>query len=431
MRKAGETVYDVIGIGIGPYNLGMAAILEDLPEIEAIFFDKTDEFIWHPGMLIEGTDLQVPFLADLVTFCNPRSKYTFINYLHVHNRLYPFYFFNRFDIPRREYSEYAAWAAKEIQCCRFGSCVTHVEYKKGETPHYEVHVENKEGTQVYQTRHVVMGTGSIPLLPFETEPAEDVFHSSDYMFRQESLKKKKSITVIGSGQSAAEIFLDLLQSQDLFDYELSWFTRSAGFTQLESAKLGQEVFSPDFVSYFHDLTFEQRKKALPELEQLRNGVDKTTLVSIYDLLYHRSIHGKDARVKIMPLTDVKDLMADGEKYVLKCHQWQSDTSFDHTTEGVVFATGFKPNIPEWIEGMKDEIIWEDEKLFKVEKDFRLAFKDGRKEGIYTLTNLEHSHGTGATNLALSVDRNMKIINSILGKEHFKDQGKNVFQQFMP
>nr|WP_249292322.1 SidA/IucD/PvdA family monooxygenase [Metabacillus flavus] len=30
-------------------------------------------------MLIEGTDLQVPFLAVLVTFWNPMSPYTFLN----------------------------------------------------------------------------------------------------------------------------------------------------------------------------------------------------------------------------------------------------------------------------------------------------------------------------------------------------------------
>ncbi len=40
------------------------------------------------------------------------------------------------------------------------------------------------------------------------------------------------------------------------------------------------------------------------------------------------------------------------------------------------------------------------KRFKVLKNFQLAFKDkNRSHHFYTLTNLEHSHGTGATNLA--------------------------------
>ena len=40
-------------------------------------FEQESEFAWHPGMLIKGTDLQVSFLADLVTMANPRSRYTF------------------------------------------------------------------------------------------------------------------------------------------------------------------------------------------------------------------------------------------------------------------------------------------------------------------------------------------------------------------
>ncbi len=33
-------MYDVIGAGIGPFNLGLAALLEDIPETSALFFDK-------------------------------------------------------------------------------------------------------------------------------------------------------------------------------------------------------------------------------------------------------------------------------------------------------------------------------------------------------------------------------------------------------
>lgn len=64
-----------------------------------LFFEQETEFAWHPGMLIKGTDLQVSFLADLVTMANPRSKYTFLNYLHESNRLHRFYTFEQFDIP--------------------------------------------------------------------------------------------------------------------------------------------------------------------------------------------------------------------------------------------------------------------------------------------------------------------------------------------
>jgi L-lysine 6-monooxygenase (NADPH-requiring) len=37
-------------------------------------------------------EIQVPFLADLVTLADPTSPYTFLNYLHEQGRLYRFYF---------------------------------------------------------------------------------------------------------------------------------------------------------------------------------------------------------------------------------------------------------------------------------------------------------------------------------------------------
>ncbi len=70
--------YDVVGIGIGPFNLGLAALAEEGTSLKTVFFDKTQVFQWHPGMLLERSDLQVPFLADLVTFANPVSHYTFL-----------------------------------------------------------------------------------------------------------------------------------------------------------------------------------------------------------------------------------------------------------------------------------------------------------------------------------------------------------------
>ncbi|SIC15885.1 putative peptide monooxygenase [Mycobacteroides abscessus subsp. abscessus] len=53
-------IYNLIGIGIGPYNLSLAVMLEKVPGLTGLFFDKTPEFSWHPGMLIEGSEMQVP-----------------------------------------------------------------------------------------------------------------------------------------------------------------------------------------------------------------------------------------------------------------------------------------------------------------------------------------------------------------------------------
>ena len=96
-------LYDVIGIGLGPFNLGLAALLDSVPEVKSVFLEKKKAFNWHPGMLIDGTTLQVPFFADLVSMADVRSDYSFLRYLEAHNRLYNFYFLEKFHIHKSLY----------------------------------------------------------------------------------------------------------------------------------------------------------------------------------------------------------------------------------------------------------------------------------------------------------------------------------------
>ncbi|WP_078379729.1 lysine N(6)-hydroxylase/L-ornithine N(5)-oxygenase family protein [Sutcliffiella halmapala] len=431
-----HVLYDCIGVGIGPFNLGLAALLDNQDSIKAIFFDKAECFEWHPGMLIEEADLQVPFLADLVTFADPTSKYSFLNYVHKQNRLYQFYFFKRFDIPRREYNLYAKWVADQLKACHFQSVVVDVK----ETEHngvsaYQVTVHRLDTgeTKLYFTKHVVLGTGSIPFVPesFSRGKQNNVVHTSDYLPNASDIKEASSVVVVGSGQSAAEVFYELLVDQKHFHYSLTWYTRSALFSQLETGKLGQEVFSPDYVHYFHSLDYEKRKEALGRLQTVRNGVDKETLINIYDLLYNRSVEGRDKNIIIQPLTEVEEIKEHGVEVELQCMQWETEESFVRKVEKVVVATGYKPHIPEWIWDKKAEMVWESDKEFQVDEKFRIVWKEKRANHIYASTNLEHSHGTAATNLSLAVMRNQTIINDIAGKELYPLKNDTVFQQFRP
>lgn len=63
------------------------------------------------------------------------------------------------------------------------------------------------------------------------------------------------------------------------------------------------------------------------------------------------------------------------------------------------------------------------------KDYRLQFKTPRDRYMFTLTNIEHSHGSSATNLGLSVQRNQCIVNTIAGKEIYPVSFNTTFQQF--
>ncbi|MYL29823.1 SidA/IucD/PvdA family monooxygenase [Halobacillus halophilus] len=429
-------IKDIIGIGIGPFNLGLAALVDQTDEVDGLFFEQTIEFNWHPGMLIEKMDLQVPFLADLVTFADPKSPYTFINYLHEHNRMFPFFFHRHFEIPRQEFNHYMQWVAGQLDGLRFGHTVIDViDHKEEDTPHYEVIVEETTTGERkhFRSRHVVMGTGNEPVVldGMDRLPNEDVLHTSRYLFQKDQLLKSRHVAVIGSGQSALEVFLDLLEEQERNDMKVTLLTRSGGLFQLDTAKFAQEMFTPDYVDYFHNLSFDQRKEALSTLDPLRKGIAPDTLTRLYTKLYHRTTAMEDSRVLIQPMTEINGVEAAKEGgYDLQCRQWQEEYDYTYHADKVVFATGYKPHVPSWfMDRYKDQVEWEADQMYKVSRDYYLEFKDGRDHHFFTLTNLVHSHGAGATNLGLSVHRNVHIINTIAGKEVYKNQKDTTFQTF--
>nr|WP_262391295.1 lysine N(6)-hydroxylase/L-ornithine N(5)-oxygenase family protein [Nocardiopsis sp. CNR-923] len=128
---AAPRVHDLVGVGLGPFNLALAALADAVPGFSARFLEARPGFSWHPGLLLEGARLQVPFLADLVTLVDPTSRWSFLSYLREHDRLFPFYFTESFHVPRREYDDYCRWAAQGLDSCRFDARVRSVRHDDG------------------------------------------------------------------------------------------------------------------------------------------------------------------------------------------------------------------------------------------------------------------------------------------------------------
>ena len=121
--------YDFIAIGLGPFNLGLAALTDPIDELNGLFLERKPDFDWHSGMFLEGSTLQTPFMSDLVTLADPTSPFSFLNYLKETGRLYPFYIRERFYPLRAEYDDYCRWAARRLgDAVRFGQRVESVEY---------------------------------------------------------------------------------------------------------------------------------------------------------------------------------------------------------------------------------------------------------------------------------------------------------------
>ncbi|SQC94046.1 L-lysine 6-monooxygenase [Cedecea neteri] len=65
---------DFIGVGIGPFNLSIAALSHEAEGFSSQFFDSRPDFAWHPGMLVPDCHMQTMFLKDLVSAVAPPAR---------------------------------------------------------------------------------------------------------------------------------------------------------------------------------------------------------------------------------------------------------------------------------------------------------------------------------------------------------------------
>ncbi|WP_181347638.1 lysine N(6)-hydroxylase/L-ornithine N(5)-oxygenase family protein [Thalassobacillus sp. CUG 92003] len=429
-----KEMYDLIGVGVGPFNLSLAALLDEQTEVDALFFEQKQQFDWHPGMLIEGTRLQVPFLADLVTMADPKSPYSFLNYINENERMYQFYFLQRLEIPRREYNDYCQWVSNQLASCVFGHRVTNLRYIEDNEPYFEVEVLDiaSEETKGFRTKHLVLGSGSVPAMPksFQGLPEEDVFHTADFLKHQERCRQSEAISVIGSGQSAAETFRELLKEQQDHGYRLNWITRS-GFASMEESKLSLEHFSPDYVNYFYQLPQHKKDEIFTDQDLFYKGISNHTVTDIYNLLYEHSIGQDRVDAGLQVLTEVKNIesKSNAPGYTITCQHKQTGETFEMQSDVVITATGYRPYVPDFIHQLGSFVEWDEEGRYKVEPDYRLVKTAETPSEIYVHSGISHTHGVGSTNLGLAVHRNKVIINHLMNRDVYKIPDQNIFQQF--
>jgi len=411
--------YDLVGVGIGPFNLSLAALAEPVPGIRTLFLESRGEFSWHPGLLLDDVTLQVPFLADLVTLVDPTSRWSFLSYLREHDRLFPFYFSDRFHMPRREYDHYCRWVAESLPSCRFGARVDEVTWD-GEM-FLVSYVHGDGGQQRVRARNVVLGIGTEPIVPpaFAELLSKELFHASQYLNHVPALAGADDITVVGSGQSGAEVFLDLLRQQPESGARLRWLTQAPAFAPMEYSKLGLEHFTPDYTRYFHSLSQRTRDELVPAQWQLYKAVSVETLAEIHDALYDAGIGGREVEVELLPNVAVESAERSGERFALGCRQVEQDRQFTLVTDRVVLATGYAARRPALLDPLVDLIGWDDQGRFRIDADYRVALA-GEVSGSLFVQNAElHTHGVGAPDLGLGAWRSATILNALTGRTVYR------------
>jgi lysine N6-hydroxylase len=427
-----EVTHDVVAIGCGPFNLGLAALASSIENLDLTAFEARPELAWHPGLMFDDATFQLSFLADLVTLVDPTHPLSFLAYLRDVDRMYPFFIREEFHPTRREYEAYLRWVAAKLPAVRFSHRVESVHWDEGRQ-RFAVNVLRAGGDRSrVLARDLVLGIGTEPSLPEAVLalPEGKRLHSADYLHRRLDVERAQHVTVIGSGQSAAEIVLDLLRRNLEGGPALTWLTRTPSFAPLDYTKLVLEMTTPAYIRYFHGLPQDVKDRLNAEQWQHYKGISTKTLEQLHDLLYQRELKTGLAAVELRCGVAVESAaLRGGGEVALVCRHRDTGTVFEHATNLVVSATGYRERRPSFLGPVESLLQRDAQGRYRVRLDYSVEL-DASVTGRVFVANAElHSHGVATPDLGVCAYRNATILNAITGREVYRLPRRTAFTSF--
>lgn len=425
MVPSDTPVYDLIGIGFGPSNLAIAIAVDEHnsrcqhveDQIEALFLEKQAEFGWHRGMLFENATMQVSFLKDLVTMRNPASDFSFLSYLHAHDRLADFINYKSMYPLRVEFHDYLRWAAERMRdVVAYGHTVTDVVPvvgADGQAWAVDVIAQHGGGTQVLRARNVIVAVGLESSLPPEVIPSERVWHNLDILDRATrfTVAEPQRFVVVGAGQSAAESVAYLHERYPSAEV-CSVFLRY-GYSPADDSNFANRIFDPDAVDVYYDAPADV-KRMLFDYHRNTNYsvVDGDLITDLYRRAYQERVLGRD-RLRIMNASRVTDLRPRVDGVDLTVEHLPSGELTPLTAEAIVFATGYRPvDATRLLGATGSRCHRDDEGLLRVGRDYRVATDPALRAGVYLQGGTEHVHGITSTLLSATAVRSGEIVASV-------------------
>jgi L-ornithine N5-oxygenase len=432
---------DVVGIGFGPANLALALCLKEEPEtldgrrLQSVFLERKPRYEWHPDMMLEGAEIQVPFLKDLVTLRNPTSHYSFLNYLQLHGRLMDFVNLRSWFPTRREFNHYYCWVASQLaDRVRYDREVLQVlpvagqkrfgadgaDGREGSVELLRVTARHKATGEIEEilARNLVVATGGTPYIPpgIDVGVTDKVFHSQGFLtqvrrhFPLEDAPYR--FIVVGSGQSAAEIF------QYLFSHypnaEVTAVMRRFAFKPADESEFVNELFYPATTDLFFGLP-EAERRTLQAVHADTNysAVDIELIRAIFRALYQKKLIG-DAKVRIRSLRELRQVEPNGDAVVATLWNKAEGRLERMDADGVVLATGFERSRPHpLLRDLAPYLLTTGDGCYRVSRDYRVQCVPGFAPMVYLQGFCESTHGIPDGLLSILPVRSQEIVQSLI------------------
>ncbi|WP_217606634.1 lysine N(6)-hydroxylase/L-ornithine N(5)-oxygenase family protein [Chitinophaga sp. GbtcB8] len=412
-----SSVYDLLGVGIGPSNLSTAALIAPYnQQVNSIFFDDKSEFNWYPGMLFPDATIQVSILKDLVTMVDPTSQFTFLNFLKETGRLYMFASKGQFDgLKRREFVQYFKWAVARMQNLHFMSTVQRIEYKDD---CFEVTVNDVS----YKAKNLAMGAGLSANVPgfCRKHIGSGMVHSSQFLTSNVDFSGKR-IMVVGGGQSGAEVILFLLKEEERLPLSVQWISSNYNFLPLENTPFSNELYTPKYSDYFYNLHKEDKEKLLERQKFTSDGVSEKTLSDIYETIYNYKFLRDIDILDFYPGTYFTNAERTENCFCAEVTLKEKSSAVQYMdVDIIVLATGFNYQQHKCLEPLDGYISTTDGK-YDVAEDFSIVTTKDMKGKIYIHNGARHVRGVADPNLSLLAWRSAKIINALMEQKVYNTE----------
>ncbi|WP_019202096.1 lysine N(6)-hydroxylase/L-ornithine N(5)-oxygenase family protein [Tsukamurella sp. 1534] len=418
MAQQGTTA-DVVGIGAGPSNLALAAVVDEhnragRPRISMEIFERKPAFAWHPGMLLDGATMQVAFLKDLATLRNPRSPFSFLSYLEARERLVDFVNHQTFFPTRVEFTDYLQWVAGAVDArIDYGTEVVAVERAEehaADGARWVVDYSGPDGAGRLRARSVVVATGLRERLPAWATEGPRLFHNHRLLEHLGAAAfdphGEHRFLVVGGGQSAAEVVQHLHREFPSAVVESAF--NSYGFQPADDSPFANRVFDPDAVDDFYDAPDAVRTELMERHATTNYGcVDLELINELYAAEYQEKVTGR-RRLRFRPATTITSAITADDGITVALHDRLSGAESTERYTAVVCATGFRSTgVSEVLSG------WDvDADRTSVARDYRLLVDGEPVPGLYVQGATEATHGLGSTLLSNVAVRAGEILDGI-------------------